>query len=294
MKKLLTTFALASFVSLNASAAIWSSTNVQYLYAPSNNYKSEPNTQTLLLNKAKMQESAVLFLDGTPPNNPVPYNISALDDTKVNKIITSATNKKRSILTLEHVNGWSLGDNYFFFDVTNPMAKSTDIYGEYTPRLSIGKMTGTDLSYGFVKDVLLVGSMEATRNLRSLMYGVGFDLNIPYFNFFSMNVYKKQDSNGVTGDNLKWTEQVTLAWSVDIPVAHRLKFNFNGFMDITGKNSNHKENIQAQPQFLLDVGELLQNKWPVYVGVEQQIWKSKFGIKNNTENVTQAMIKVFF
>jgi nucleoside-specific outer membrane channel protein Tsx len=285
MKKLLTTFALASVVSINTSAAIWSSTNVQYLYAPSNNYKSEPNTQTLLLSKEQIQKSASF----------VKVNGAAATFTGTdNAIITSATNKKRSILTLEHVNGWSLGDNYFFFDVINPMAKSTDIYGEYTPRLSIGKMTGADLSYGFVKDVLLVGSMEATRNLRSLMYGIGFDLNIPYFNFFSMNIYKKQDSNGVTGDNLKWTEQVTLAWSVDIPVAHRIKFNFNGFMDITGKNSNHKENIQAQPQFLLDVGELLQNKWPVYVGVEQQIWKSKFGVKNNTENVTQAMIKVFF
>jgi nucleoside-specific outer membrane channel protein Tsx len=285
MKKLLTTFAFASFISLNASAAIWSSTNVQYLYAPSNHYKSEPNTQTLLLSKEQIaQADSFVKINGTPAT------FTGTD----NAIITSATNKKRSILTLEHVNGWSLGDNYFFFDVTNPMAKSTDIYGEYTPRLSIGKMTGADLSYGFVKDVLFVGSMEATRNLRSLMYGIGFDLNIPYFNFFSMNIYKKQDSIGVTGDNLKWTEQVTLAWSVDIPVAHRIKFNFNGFMDITGKNSNHKANAQAQPQFLLDVGELLQNKWPVYVGIEQQIWRSKFGIQNNNENVTQAMIKVFF
>ncbi|HET8707611.1 MAG TPA: hypothetical protein VFM46_14995, partial [Pseudomonadales bacterium] len=45
--------------------------------------------------------------------------------------------ESRSIITMEHADGWKYGDNFFFVDVTNPDSDSTttptSFYGEYSP-----------------------------------------------------------------------------------------------------------------------------------------------------------------
>lgn len=68
--------------------------------------------------------------------------------------------------TLEHASGWTWGDLFIFFDQINYNGKEdasngkNTYYGEITPRLSFGKLTGADLSFGPVKDVLLAGTYE--------------------------------------------------------------------------------------------------------------------------------------
>src|SRR5690606_33343790 len=71
-----------------AGAAQWSSTNIQYLYGTS--------YQSIFFNETTNQ------LDST-------------DETA-------------AVITLEHVDGWKYGDNFFFVDIVNP-----DREGEYTP-----------------------------------------------------------------------------------------------------------------------------------------------------------------
>jgi len=71
--------------------------------------------------------------------------------------------ESRSVITVEHVNEWKYGDNFLFFDITNPdrgdAQTPTSIYGEISPRLSFAKMTGKKLSRGLFKDVLLTGTL---------------------------------------------------------------------------------------------------------------------------------------
>lgn len=72
--------------------------------------------------------------------------------------------KSASVVTLEHINGWKYGDNFFFVDITNAdksdEERSTSFYGEISPRISLSKVTGKDLSFGIVKDVLITTTAE--------------------------------------------------------------------------------------------------------------------------------------
>jgi len=63
-------------------------------------------------------------------------------------------------LTFEHADQWDLGNNYFFFDTTHPDTEETEIYGEYSPSISLGKILKKDLSSGLVKDYRLTATIE--------------------------------------------------------------------------------------------------------------------------------------
>ncbi len=87
--------------------------------------------------------------------------------------------------TLEHASGWTWGDLFIFFDQINYNGKEdasngkNTYYGEITPRLSFGKLTGADLSFGPVKDVLLAGTYEfGEGDTEAYLLGPGFDLAI--------------------------------------------------------------------------------------------------------------------
>ena len=59
--------------------------------------------------------------------------------------------------------------------------------------------------------------------------------------------------------------------------------------------SNPKENsIVAAPRMLLDVGSSWGKPGVLEAGIEQQIWRNKFGIDGIDEDVTQAMVKWIF
>ena len=63
--------------------------------------------------------------------------------------------KDTLILTFQHASGWKYGENYFFFDVLNAEGdgfNDSDIYGEWYPYLSFGKMSGKKVGFGIVKD----------------------------------------------------------------------------------------------------------------------------------------------
>jgi len=74
---------------------------------------------------------------------------------------------RQQTLTFEHASGWSFGDLFLFVDgikynteATNGAGDGHTFYGEISPRLSFGKISGADLSFGPVKDVLLAATYE--------------------------------------------------------------------------------------------------------------------------------------
>lgn len=201
--------------------------------------------------------------------------------------------KTRSIITLEHVNGWKYGDNFFFVDITNPdrtgNTTGTEFYGEISPRLSLSAISGKNLSSGIVKDVLLTTTLEmgdAGSGFHNNLYGIAVDLNLPKVPVFQINYYVRNE----IGAGTDLGSQVTLVWLVPFDLG-TVSGSFEGFFDYAWGNDPKEDNIVTGPRFLLDVGKFAGAPNQLQAGVEYQIWRNKFGIKDIDEDVAQAMVK---
>lgn len=198
----------------------------------------------------------------------------------------------RSIVTIEHANAWKYGDTFLFVDITNAdrdgELTGTGHYAEISPRLSLAKITGTSLSFGPVKDLLIATTAELPSSpaFRRYLYGVGVDLTVPAFRFVQLNWYVRNS----TQPGLDTGQQATLAWNLPIKIA-ALSFSFEGFADYAWGEDPNEDNLLTAPRLLLDVGALFGAAGQLQMGVEHQIWRNKFGIKDVDEDVTQAMVK---
>ncbi len=239
----------------SSMAAIWSSTDVCLLYGT--------------------QNQAIFFNDDT----------GALE----------GVDQDMTILTLDHASAWKYGDNFFFFDISQPFDVDTAIYGEWHPRLSFGKMTGNDLSFAFVKDVLIATEINVNNGGRVYLYGAGFDLDIPHFSFFSLNIFIRNDM----GFDAETTYQISPAWNIPFTLGSA-RFEFAGFLDYSGSLGedgalgSKESQLITQPQLLLDIGNFSGKPRNFYAGIEFQYWKNKYGIKDIDENYVQFMGKWVF
>jgi nucleoside-specific outer membrane channel protein Tsx len=199
-----------------------------------------------------------------------------------------------SILTMEHANGWKYGDNFFFLDVSNPASKGTSYYAEFSPRLSLGKISGKNLSFGIVKDVLLAGTLEMGEGLRAKLIGVGLALDLPKFAFADINLYYRKSERDWLVEQTDAGAQVTVDWLLPFAVGGQ-KFAFEGFVDYAwgekGGSAPKANNLIAGPRLLVDVGNWVGAPGTLQLGIEYQIWRNKFGIEGINENVPQVMLK---
>lgn len=198
--------------------------------------------------------------------------------------------RQRSIITLEHANGWAYGDTYAWVDFIKPDGVDYTYYGEFSPRLSLSKITGRDLSYGIIKDVLISTTFEKAKDQGpQYLYGAALDLDLPGFKFFKTNAYI-HDSTELSGQ----TWQVTLAWNY--PIEHNdNRFLIEGYADFQGDEGTSNANQAIVPRFLFDAGHALgYEKDKLFVGMEYQYWHNKFGRDGVTESVPQAQIKWVF
>lgn len=205
-----------------------------------------------------------------------------------------ASSEDASIMTLEHASGWAYGDNFLFLDIFQPFDKDLSLYGEWHPRLSLGKMFKQNMAFGPVTDVFLAGETNfgsnAFQNTRIYLYGLGFNLDIPKFNFVSLNVYLRD--NMAFEDDTSW--QISPAWSIPFNIGEA-QLTCGGFLDyMAADNDNAKDNILFVPQILLDVGAFHDNPGRLFVGIEYQYWKNKYGVDGIDDNLVQAMAKWFF
>lgn len=199
----------------------------------------------------------------------------------------------RSIITLEHVNAWKYGDNFFFVDITNPDRKGsstgTNFYGEISPRLSLYSMMGKKPGEGLLKDVLITTTAEigdAGTGFHNYLYGLAVDLNIPHVPVFQINYYVRNE----IGAGSDTGSQVTIVWLAPFSLGPT-KWSFEGFFDYAFGNDPKEDNIITGPRLLIDVGNFFGAEGQLQAGVEYQIWRNKFGIKDVDEDVAQAMVK---
>jgi len=214
-------------------------------------------------------------------------NVQLLHGSDYEDLGGAIDDKEKTVFTFEHANGWKYGDNFFFLDVSNPSSVGTAYYSEFAPRFSFGKITGSDLSFGIVKDVMFAMGWEFGSNLHAVLYGVGMPLDLPGFAFSDINFYVRESSSDTFGKS-KTGYQVTFDWLYPFSVGST-KWAFEGFIDYAfgedGGANAKEDNIIAGPRLLLDVGDALQ------VGIEYQIWRNKFGINGVDEDVAQIMLK---
>ncbi len=112
---------------------------------------------------------------------------------------------------------------------------------------------------------------------------------MPGSGVFNLNIMaQKHDQVNTTGI------QITPSWSIPFEIG-KLKFSFDGFLDwVSTSSSGGRPFILAQPQLLVDVGDLVGNSGSVYLGIEfyyKKIILSKKKKKNHTQ---QGLLKIIF
>lgn len=191
-------------------------------------------------------------------------------------------------VTIEHVGGWAYGENFFFVDMTSgdfASGKSHKIYGEWAPKLSLSKMSNTDLSYAFIKDIRLSGELNQGDNFQAVNLGVGLALDLPTFTFFDANFFVRNDNFN------KSNYQLTLAWQSKFSVFD-LPLIFEGFLDYYGVD--YGTEVVSQPRLLLDGSYFTDNLKDLHAGVEFYCYKSSstpWRSEVIKEYVPQIMIK---
>lgn len=173
---------------------------------------------------------------------------------------TGTRDEKLWAMRAEHFGTWSHGDNYLFLDlyqgnqVGGPGAASFGGDGKrqyffgWVPRLSLSKLTGRDLSAGFVRDVYLAYRMERASygDFSADNYGVSFNLAVPGTAFFEQDFYARKTNydNGT-----KFLSRTV--WLAPFSVGP-LNMHFDGLLLVKTTDKNGTD-VFAQPDLLVDL-----------------------------------------
>ncbi len=201
----------------------------------------------------------------------------------------------RTTVTIEHANGWQYGSNFFFVDLYDNIG--LEVYAEAYGYLSLSKLSGTKIGFGPIQDMSIVGGLNISNkpendNFKAYMAGLSLDFANPYFDYLQLDAVIFKDD----GNSGRYGYQFTPVWSLPFEISP-VKFKFRGFTDFRSANTNvnHHFNILAQPQLLIDIGDL--SGLPAnhfYIGTEYSYWYNKYGIQGLDESVVQGMMIAFF
>ena len=200
------------------------------------------------------------------------------------------------IITLQHAGGHKYGKNFFFIDHSRS-DKGSSFYGEWYSTFSLGAITGSDMSFGMVKDIGLLAGLNLAPNVNSMytLPGVSLALDLPGFAFANLDItgYNNIRTDGASGEessymlDFNWAYPFKaggLSWSVE---GHAEYIAGRDMKVGTGKLEDW---ILMQPQLRMDLGEALGNEaGNFYVGLEYQYWKNKLGVKNQNESTVQLL-----
>jgi len=194
---------------------------------------------------------------------------------KGNSYVYDTKDGKKTTLTVEHFREFGYGDVFWFADITKGSSfegQGTLAYSEISPRVSLSKISGKSLAFGFVKDVYLSGQYNAGKAYQAWLTGGGVELAVPFVPVFGVNVYDKKQN--VAG---KHQTQTTINYKTQ----EFYGFHATGFHDITD------EDYSTQNQLLYNIGAHFGQKG-IYAGVEQLHYRHNGGQKTDA---VQAMLK---
>jgi nucleoside-specific outer membrane channel protein Tsx len=186
--------------------------------------------------------------------------------------------KAYPMLTVELANGWTYGDNFFFTDINHgpqyDKTKPLSTYGEVHSRLSFGKMSGKEVAFGPVSDVLLAGEVDYPSGFSpTYCGGLGFDLKIPGFAFAFVNVFLRDE---VATEGVSF--QINPVWMLPLSFGP-VKGSFGGWIDVmSGEGEAQEWWWQAQPTLMVDVGNFWGAPGKLMMGCEYEYFHNFLGI----------------
>ncbi|EKU57416.1 nucleoside-specific channel-forming protein Tsx [Acinetobacter sp. WC-323] len=203
--------------------------------------------------------------------------------------------EKQTTLTVEYAAKVKYADVFFFMDRMRGNEDHKVTYFELSPRFSLGEISGHKLAFGPIKDVLISTTWESNNDdfssFDNFLYGVGFDLAVPYFQYANVNFYRANNEN--TADDY----QMTIAYALPFKVSNE-DFLVDGFLDWSSAAHDSKERHASElnwtTQYKWNVGKHISPDTRLYLGVEHSVWNNKFGMKNRDENNVSALIKYHF
>jgi len=224
------------------------------------------------------------------------YSLSLLhgSDYRVPYSATANQREARSVVTFEHVGATEFGDTFMFVDVLQNSKGKREIYGEISPRFSLGKLLKKDLSSGIIKDYFLSYTFEfcdghfvtPTCYFRNHLYGFGIDFNIKPLSYFKIDYFIRENgriNHPFMGRNPYTNQQLTAVWGYNFTIGQE-KFVYDGFVDYSTPETSGGVRYSAHTNFTSqlkwDISRILNNKNKLYVGVEYVHWTNKFGIKD--------------
>lgn len=196
----------------------------------------------------------------------------------------------QSTITFEYTAKLKYGDFFAFADRTHSDSGNAT-YFEASPRLSLGAVSGKKLELGPIKDVLIATTWEANSsegsNTNNYLYGIGFDLAIPKFQYAQINFYKA--ANDATVDDY----QLTFAYGIPFKLGAE-EFLVDGFLDWSTAEKDHASELNWTTQYKWNAGKHISPETKLYLGIEHSIWNNKYGFKDTDENNVSALVKYHF
>lgn len=197
----------------------------------------------------------------------------------------------RTTATVEYAAKFKYADFFFFNDHQWEEGNVQTNYFEFSPRFSLGEISGTKLEFGPIKDVLVATTWESNNsavNFDNFLYGVGFDLAIPKFQYAQLNFYKASNELG------KDDYQMSFVYGIPFKIGSE-EFLADAFLDwSTGEGPDHASELNWTSQYKWNVGKHISPKTKLYVGVEHSVWNNKFGVKGVNQNDVSALVKYHF
>ncbi len=207
----------------------------------------------------------------------------------------SGAQEKTSILTVQHATGWRLGDSFFFVDILNDGLQDgfndKDLYGEWYPTLSLGKVSGKKFQLGPIRDISVIGGINfgADANVFKVLPGLRASWKAPGFAFLNTDVMAYIDGNsGAASGGAPRTGNsfaVDVSWLLPFRLGSQ-SFQMGGHAEYVGASTDEFGNrvkgwVLAQPQLTWDLGAAFGAANHLLVGIEYQYWRNKLGAEED-------------
>ncbi|KPV94609.1 Nucleoside-specific channel-forming protein, Tsx [Pseudoalteromonas sp. P1-9] len=194
---------------------------------------------------------------------------------------------KKQIVTLEHFAVTSWGDSFTFVDRLESDNGDKETYGEFSPRFKITDFENNPVKALYVATTIEYGTFSSHdgfgSSLTNYLYGVGAGFDVPYFDFFNVNLYYRNNEHG---DN---NYQTTVTWGLPIGPLY-----YDGFIDYATSRDNSDAQMNFTSQLKYDVAPHLNIDSKLYLGIEYVYWLDKFGIRGVDENNVNLLVKYHF
>ena len=222
---------------------------------------------------------------------------------------------EQSTITFEHAHDSAIGDFFLFVDVIkyhDAEGDDTTWYGEISPRLSLGKTLGKDLSFALhryslfeVKDVLIAATYERGEDAdvaEAALLGVGFDLDVREagwlgplgkFKYIQLNLYGRAELTEGARQGFH-DMQVTMVAAKPFAIGSA-QFLADGYFDWVVGLGSEEWSYHLNPQVSLDVGNFWGTPDRFYAGVELDFWWNKYQIPDSPAfDTDQAAVSLMF